>query len=176
MAIARIKGSEADSPQRKSLRLTVVVTDREQTPPSALDFPVLMRPSTITDDPEGFLADLGGLLRQAAEETGVERQAEPQRLFKAKEYRAAVISAMALLEAKLRECLNKIQWPQTRRPLSMRSLIDQAVDQHIIPQELRFRLDSWMRTRNEIVHSSMLISKAQVGEIVDGILKLIAQM
>jgi hypothetical protein len=176
MAIARLKGSEADSLQRKPLRLIVVVTDREQTPPSALDFPVLTRPSTITDDPEGFIADLGGLLRQIAEETGVERQAEPQRLFEAKEYRAAVISAMALLEAKLRERLNKIPWPQTRRPLSMRSLIDQAVDQRIIPQELRLHLDSWMRTRNEVVHSSMPISRAQAGEIVDGILKLIAQM
>src|ERR1017187_3740404 len=176
MAIARLKGSEADSLQRKPLRLIVVVTDREQTPPSALDFPVLTRPSTITDDPEGFIADLGGLLRQIAEETGVERQAEPQRLFEAKEYRAAVISAMALLEAKLRERLNKIPWPQTRRPLSMRSLIDQAVEQGIIRQELRPVLDVWMRTRNEVVHSFIPISRAQAGEIVDGILKLIAQM
>lgn len=176
MAIARIKSSEADFPQRRPLRLIVVVADREQTPPSALDFTVLVRPSTITDDPEGFIADLGGLLRQIGEGTVIERRAEPQRLFEVKEYRAAVISAMALLEANLRERLNKIPWPQTRRPLSMRSLIDQAVDQRIIPQELRFQLDRWIRTRNEAVHSSLPISKAHASEIVDGILKLVAQM
>jgi hypothetical protein len=176
MAIARIKGAGADSTQRKPLWLIVVVTDREQAPPSAQGFPVLVRPNTITDDPEGFIADLGGLLRGIAAQTGVERQAEPQRLFEAREYRAAVISAMALLEARLRERLNKIPWPQTRRPLSMRSLVDQAVEQGIIPQELRFRVDAWMRTRNEVVHSSIPIPRAQAGEIVDGILELISQM
>ncbi len=175
MAIARIKGAEADSIQRKPLRLIIVVTDPEQAPPSAQGFPVLRRPSKITDVPEGFIADLGGILREIAAQSGVERQAEPQRLFEAREYRAAVISAMTLLETKLRDRLNKIPWPQTRRPLSMHSLIDQAVEQEIIPPELRIRVDSWMRTRNEVVHSSVSISRAQAREIVDGVLELTAQ-
>jgi hypothetical protein len=36
---------------------------------------------------------------------------EPMRLFEAKEHHAAVISAMTLLEAKLRERLNEIPLP-----------------------------------------------------------------
>jgi SIR2-like protein len=176
MAIARIKGTGADLTQRKPLRLIVVVSDREQAPPSAQGFPVLSRPNTITDDPEGFIAELGELLRGIAVQTGVERQAEPQRLFDAREYRAAVISAMTLLEAKLRDRLNKIPWPQTRRPLSMRSLIDQAVEQGIVPQELRIHLDSWMRIRNEVVHSSISIPRAQASEIVHGVLELTTQL
>jgi uncharacterized protein YutE (UPF0331/DUF86 family) len=175
MAVARIKGTEADLAQRKPLRLIIVVTDLDQVPPSAQGFPVLTRPNIITDEPEGLIADLAGLLRQIAAETGVERQAEPQRLLHAKEYRAAVISAMTLLEAKLRERLNKIPWPQTRRPLSMRSLIDQAVNQEVIPQELRMRLDSWMRIRNEVVHSSMAVSKNQATDIVNGVMELVEQ-
>lgn len=175
MAVARIKGAEADLAQRKPLRLIIVVTEFEQAPPSAQGFPVLTRPNTITDELEGFIADLGGLLRQIAAETGVERHAEPQRLFNAKEYRAAVISAMTLLEAKLRERLNKIPWPQTRRPLSMRSLIDQAVEQEVIPQEVRMRLDSWMRLRNEVVHSSMAVSRSQAADIVNGVMQLVEQ-
>ena len=176
MAIARIKGAEADSAQRKSLRLIVVVSDSEQVPPSAQGFPTLTRPSKITSDPEGFIADLIGVLRGIAAQMGVDRQAEPQRLFEAKEYRAAVISAMTLLEGKLRERLNKVPWPQSRRPLSIRSLIDHAVDQGIIPQELRTRLDSWMRIRNEVVHSSFSISRAQAAEIVNEVTRLIAQL
>jgi hypothetical protein len=121
-AVARIKDSETDLEQHKSLRLIIVVTERDQAPPSAQNFPILRRPNTITDDAEGFIADLAGLLRGIAGETGVARQAEPQRLFEAKEYRAAVISAMTLLEARLRERLNKVPWPQTSRPLPMRSL------------------------------------------------------
>jgi SIR2-like domain len=174
MALARIKG--ADSLDRKALRLIVVVTDPEQTPLSAQGFTVLTRPNTITDNPEGFIADLGGILGGIAAETGVERQAEPQRLFEAKEYRAAVISAMALLEAKLRERLNKLPWPQTRRPLSMRSLIDQAVEQGVAPQRSSIRVDSWMHIRNQVVHSAMPISRGQAAEIVNGVMEVIAEL
>jgi hypothetical protein len=74
MAIARIKGAEADSAQRKSLRLIVVVSDTEQVPPSAQGFPTLTRPSKITSDPEGFIADLIGVLRGIATQMGVDRQ------------------------------------------------------------------------------------------------------
>lgn len=175
MAVARIKRSEIDAVQSKHLRLIVVVTDSDQTPPSAQGFTVLRRPSTITDDPEAFIADLGGFLRRIADETGVARQAEPQRLLGAKEYRAAVISAMTLLEARLRERLNKVPWPQTQRPLSMRSLVDRGVEEHAIPQESRLRVNSWMQVRNVVVHSATPVTKAQAREIVDGVMELINQ-
>jgi len=175
MAVARIKDSGADVEQHKSLRLILVVKDKDQAPPSVQNFPLLRRPSTITGDMEGFIADLGGMLRNIAAETGIARQAEPQRLFESKEYRAAVISAMTLLEAKLRERLNKVPWPQTQRPLPMRSLIDRAVEENIIPQARRNRLNTWMQTRNIVVHSSSPVTKAQAREIVDGVMELVNQ-
>jgi uncharacterized protein YutE (UPF0331/DUF86 family) len=176
MALARIKGAEADLGQRKQLHLIVVVTDQEQVPASAKGFPVLTRPNKLTDDSDGFIADLNGILRRIAAETGIERQAEPKRLFDAKEYRAAVISAMTLLEATLRERLNKSPWPQVRRPMSMRSLIDHAVEQNIIQPALRTQIDSWIRLRNEVVHSSIAIGKAQAREMIDGVLALLGQL
>jgi hypothetical protein len=176
MALARIKGAEADLGQRKQLHLIVVVTDQEQVPASAKGFPVLTRPNKLTDDSDGFIADLNGILRRIAAETGIERQAEPKRLFDAKEYRAAVISAMTLLEATLRERLNKSPWPQVRRPMSMRSLIDHAVEQNIIQPVLRTQIDSWIRLRNEVVHSSIAIGKAQAREMIDGVLALLGQL
>ena len=175
MAIARLKGAEAESSNRRRLRLIVVVTSSEQVPPSANDFPVITRPNKITDDPEGFVTDLGDLLRTIAAETGVARLAEPRRLYDAGEYRAAVISAMTLLEAKLRERLNKSPWPQVRRPMSLRSLVDHAVEQQAIPPVVKTRMDSWMRTRNEVVHSSLAITKAQAREIVEGVMQLVEQ-
>jgi len=176
MALARIKGAEADLGQRKQLHLIVVVTDQEQVPASAKGFPVLTRPNKLTDDSDGFIADLNGILRRIAAETGIERQAEPKRLFDAKEYRAAVISAMTLLEATLRERLNKSPWPQVRRPMSMRSLIDHAVEQNIIQPVLRTQIDPWIRLRNEVVHSSIAIGKAQAREMIDGVLALLGQL
>jgi len=175
MAIARLKGSEAQSPNRRRLRLMVVVTNSEQVPPSAHDFPVITRPNNISGDAEAFVLELGNHLRTIAAETGIESMAEPRRLFEAKEYRAAVISAVALLEAKLRERLNKAPWPQTRRPLPLRSLVDQAADIGVIPPESKARIDSWMRTRNEVVHSSMPLGRAQAQDIVDGVMELIGR-
>lgn len=175
MAIARLKGAEATSGNRRMLRLIVVVTKAEQVPPSAHDLLIVTRPNNTTDDPEAFIAELGNHLRRLATETGVARSAEPRRLFEAKEYRAAVISAMTLLEGQLRERLNKSQWPQTRRPLSLRSLIDLAAEQQIIQPERKDRIDAWMRTRNEVVHSSVPVSKGKAREIVEGVMQLIDQ-
>jgi hypothetical protein len=160
---------------RSRLRLIVVITNSEQIPPSAHDFPVITRPNKISDEPEGFVAELGNQLRTIAAEIGVGSLAEPMRLLEVKEYRAAVISAMTLLEAKSRDRLNKIPWPQTRRPLSLCSLVGQAAEQQVIPQQIRPRIDSWMRTRNEVVHSSMPIARAQAHEIVESVMKLIDQ-
>jgi hypothetical protein len=173
MAIARLKGAEADSPNQKRLRLIVVVTESEQVPPSAHDLRVIIRPKKLTDDLESFVVELGNYLRTLAVETGAGRLAEPRRLLEAKEYRAAVISAMTLLEASLRQRLNKSPWPQVQRPLSLRSLIDLAIEHHIIQPELRARLDSWMRTRNEVVHSPKMVSKTKAREIVEGVMQMI---
>ena len=176
MALARLRNSQMGKGQRKSLRLILVVPNYDQVPASAQDWRILQRPDIVSGDPTGFLGDLGGTLAAIAEELGVQRQTEPQRLFDAKEYRAAVISAMTLLESKLRERLNKSQWPEVRRPLALRSLLDLAVEQQVIRPTVRQQIDGWMRVRNEAVHSAVAISRSQAQEIVDGVLGLIQQL
>jgi len=83
---------------------------------------------------------------------------------------------MTLLEAKLRKRLSKIPWPQARRPLALRSLLDLAVEEQLIRPATRPQIDGWMRVRNEAVHSSMTISRIQAREIVAGVLALIGQL
>jgi hypothetical protein len=176
MAIARIKDEAADPGQRKQMRLIVILPEGEQAPPSAQDFLVIRRPNILTGDPEQFIAQLTDMLRSLSAELGLESLDEPQRLLQAKEYRAAVISAVTLLESKLRERLNKVSYLQTRRPMSMRGLVEMAIEQQAIPPQTKANLDRWMRIRNEAVHSAMPISKAQATEIVNGITRLIAQL
>jgi uncharacterized protein YutE (UPF0331/DUF86 family) len=60
--------------------------------------------------------------------------------------------------------------------MSMRSLIDHAVEQNIIQPVLRTQIDSWIRLRNEVVHSSIAIGKAQAREMIDGVLALLGQL
>jgi hypothetical protein len=66
--------------------------------------------------------------------------------------------------------------PQTRRPLSMRSLIDQAVEQGVAPQRSSIRVDSWMHNRNQVVHSAMPASRGLPAELVNGVMELVAEL
>ena len=176
MAIARLNASDKDQSQRKPFQLIVVVNEKDKEPVSVRSLRILRRPNVLSKGVEGFIAELGGALQAIAEATGVERQAEPRRLLDAREYRAAVIAAMTLFETKLRERFNKVPWPDARRPLSMRSLLDQAFEGQIVNRNMREKVDAWMRVRNEVVHSSKAISKALAVEIVNGILSLIATL
>jgi hypothetical protein len=173
IAIARLKEAEAESVKKNRFRLIVIVTEPGQVPPSAHDLIVITRPKKLTDNLESFAQELESHLRSLANELGASRMAEPNRLFHVKEYRAAVIAALTLLETNLRNRLNKIPWGQTQRPLPLRSLIDRAIEQQLIQPELRQRLDSWIRTRNEVVHSPKPVNKAQAREIVDGVMNTI---
>jgi uncharacterized protein YutE (UPF0331/DUF86 family) len=130
----------------------------------------------MIDEAEGFIIELAEILLGIANENGIDRLAEPQKLLEAKEYRAAVISAMTLLETRLRELLDKVPWRGNKKLQPIRSLFDQAVEQGLLPEESRHRLNSWMRSRNAAVHSATLVSKAQADEIVSGALSLIYQL
>jgi hypothetical protein len=174
MAVARIKDKQPDHAQRKSLTLIVVTGDNEPPPLPAPDgLQVIVRPNILKGDLEPFVDQLATALRRLSGEVGVKRQAEPARLLASKEYRAAVISAMSLLEAKLRERLNKSQWPEARNPLSLRSLLSVATNQEVLNPALSDSLHKWMRLRNEVVHSSKEVSRAQATELVNGVLGIL---
>jgi len=82
---------------------------------------------------------------------------------------------MALLESWLRNRLSKAQWTQVKRPLSLRTLTDLGAEQGLMQPETKTRIDSWVKLRNDVVHSSQVVSKAQAREVVDGVLELIEQ-
>jgi hypothetical protein len=173
MALARINSSSPDDTLRKPLHLIIVATENEQLPALAQEFPVIRRPNIVREDPDAFIQELGEMLQGLAAKVGVQRRAEPERLLQMKEYRAAVISAMTLLEAKLRDRLGKNPWPQSRGPMPMRSLVALAGDEGLLTPELRRKVDGWMRIRNELVHSSMDVARVQATEIVTGVLEAV---
>jgi hypothetical protein len=173
---SRIKEGQSDPAQRKHLRLILVTTESEQLSRAETDgIWVILRPNIVTEDPETFVQELVNALKALGVGVGGSR-AEPERLLEAKEYRAAVISAMSLLEARLRERMNKSPWPQVRNPVSMQSLLRVAREQQVLTHPNAAKLDKWMRVRNEIVHSSKDVSRAQATEIVNGVLGLIGQL
>jgi hypothetical protein len=145
----------------------------EQAPPAARDLPIIVRPDVLSADPEPFIANVVDHLRPAATLSAPQRTHEPRRLFDAKEYRAAVISAVTLLEEHLRGLLGN--QADDRRRNSMRFLLDRAKQRGLIKEDDLPRIDRWIRLRNIAVHSSEHVGRADAKEVVDGVLRLVTR-
>jgi hypothetical protein len=100
---------------------------------------------------------------------------EPARLLEKREYRAAVISAMGLLESTLRKRLDKPDWNRISRPMSIRQLIELAVSHNLISNVNLRRVEEWNKVRNDAVHTNGAVSREAARSIVDGVLGLIEQ-
>jgi hypothetical protein len=181
MAISRLRSRTDQQLRKPPFELIIVATDAQQIPPEAREFQVVMRQETWVAEPEAFIARLLESLREFAPHTEALRGAEARRLLNGKEYRAAVIAAMTHLEATLRErlenqpWLEKTSWESARRPMSMRSLVDHAIEQGIISPDDRARIDRWTRIRNSAVHTAQPVSAREAREIVEGALRILGE-
>lgn len=168
MATARLKNTE--SVDRPPLRL-IVVSEHIDALSHTENVEYLERPNLVEDDPEGFLTKLADVLLEVAERSGGRRALEPQRLLDAREYRAAVISAMTYLESELRERLGKVAWTDVRRPASLGKLVSLAVERQQISPQAHDNIRSWMTLRNEAVHTAKPVSREQAVSVVSGVLR-----
>lgn len=97
---------------------------------------------------------------------------EPRRLLEKNEYRSAVISAITLLEHSLKMKFD-IEFSKKQRSPSMRKLIDIAIDNQLIPIDMRRQLLSWLNVRNKSVHSNYRPRKSTATKIVNGIYNIL---
>jgi hypothetical protein len=171
LAVARAK-QKPDQPNRRRLKLIPVITDFEQLPVWAMEFQTLRRGDLLSDDSEEFVQELAYIFAAVAEELGIALNTEPRRLFEAKEYRAAVISAMTLLEATLRERLGKLPALQVERALSLQQLLRRVPDDFFHPVSRGDILD-WIKLRNQVVHSAKLVTKSEARTIVEGVERIL---
>lgn len=91
----------------------------------------------------------------------------------AKHYRAAVISAMTLLETNLRARLRRHSPSEGTQPRSLSAVIQAAIDQDLIPPINAGRINEWISARNEAVHTNRTISAQLAKSIVDGVDKVL---
>jgi uncharacterized protein YutE (UPF0331/DUF86 family) len=129
----------------------------------------------IADQPE-LLATLRTWLRDVAAELQPRLAEEPQRLLGVREYRAAVISAMTLLESVLREVIFEIPEKIATRARSLGQLVEMAEDRSLISAEEKQRIREWLRIRNMVVHGQTHISRAKAKEVVAGVLEVSVQL
>ena len=170
LAISRAQEEPARL-NRRPLRIISVVTEFTQLQVAGQNIQTIRRPLVLSDDNE-FVWQLAQALEAIAEEMGLAQRHEPRRLLEAKEYQAAVIAAMTLLELTLRKRLNKPPLEAVRRPMSMRQLLELATKEGIAGDYYQDAL-FWTKLRNDVVHMRRRVSRQEAQAVVEGVERII---
>lgn len=177
MALARTsEGSREDDQAERPLftrnQILAVITDQDELPPNLEGVRVLTRPDLISEDPGYFLSELENILTGISDEMEIRISEEPLRLFEAREYRAAVIAAMSLLEMTLRERRSEMDVGH-RETFALRGLLVLAETNGLAPQGFAARALPWLTVRNAAVHSRVSVSRAEANDIVHGVMEIV---
>lgn len=173
LAASRVQETST-RPNRRPLRLIPVVTQFTQL--SGLSGPsigiqAIRRPDVLSED-SPFVFELASVFQALANEMGLAQNLEPRRLFEAKEYRAAVIAAMTLLEATLRQRLNKPVREVVQRPMSLRQLLSRALEENVL-QDSYEEVLRWTKLRNDAVHTAKPVSRNEAKIAVEGVERIL---
>lgn len=178
IAIASKKRANNTVLNRIPLKIIVVSDGIELVPLPADVLHVVRSGRLLADGNEReFLSELARVLGQASEGLGDVAQAisEPKRLLQAGENRAAIIAAMSRVETWLRQSLEKAPWEQVQRPMSLRQLLERASEQNILSRPEVASLIRWNHIRNEAVHTGKAVTRAEAGQIVSGVERIVAR-
>lgn len=176
MALLRSASETSKTKSRRHVpRVIVVVPEASSIPIELGNASLIRRPDILRADPSDFLTELEKQLQCAATEVSASMSVEPLRLLQAREYRAAVVSAVTLLETTLRRYLD-LSNRTSRRPVSQRQLLDMAERAQLLLSGEAEKLLSWLIVRNEVVHSSANVSLSRAREIVHGICDVIRRI
>jgi uncharacterized protein YutE (UPF0331/DUF86 family) len=126
-----------------------------------------MFPESLADDFETWLIHM-------TTKEPERRPSEPERLLTAKEYRAAVIAAVALLESRLAQHLHMGARPS--RATSPRELLRRAAEVGILEPAEERRLTEAIRLRNAALHQRLVVSRSQARDAVQAIMAVIERM
>lgn len=153
-------------------RILVIAPSLGALPFDMREVRVLVRPDIATADLGEFLLQVEQWFSAAAERFKPMLLEEPMRLLRAREYRAAVIAAISLLEVTLRR---RLDMPSTisGRKVTLTSMLEDTHRQGLLGDvPVRTVLD-WLRTRNLVVHSQLHIRKSTAEQIVNGVLRIV---
>ncbi len=122
---------------------------------------------------DALLEEFDGWFKRLSDRVGPVLVEEPERLLKAKEYRAAVVSAISVLEMELRLALDDSS-DRDRRFLPGLALIEEAIDRGLVDLSWRARIQNWWKERNLIVHERHDTSAKMAADIVKGTLEIVS--
>ena len=136
---------------------------------------ILQRPDLESVEVEEFLSGLVVWIQRAAKELEPKLSHEAQRLLHAREYRAAVISAITHLEMTLKKQLD-LPVRRGRRFVSVREMLENAGDKDLFGRFANHRVLQWLKIRNDVVHRHAPVSGRKAREIVNGVEEIIEEI
>lgn len=169
--------SELRTAQSKDIgnRLLVISERGAEVPFDIRGYMYIERPPRPFSKADRFLSEVTNWFALIGEDLAPRLAEEPRRLLELRAYRAAVTSAMTLLETHLRVRLQANVELPGRAP-SLGQLIRFASKTGVIPEYKLESINRWVNLRNQAVHGPAAVSRKQAQEIVSGVEELIREI
>lgn len=153
-------------------RTLIIIEEGVEIPEEFKKSRYLIRPFHTEVPTERFLQKLRDFFEKFSISIQDELYGEPLRLLDKKEYRAAVISAMTLIESELREKLGARGKEEIRmRPTSY--LVQMALHAELLSRADSMILREWLMIRNRLVHDKRPIEPEIATQIVTNVIRIV---
>ncbi|PQJ12318.1 SIR2 family protein [Flavipsychrobacter stenotrophus] len=161
-----------------SKKILVFKDEDDQIPSDLGGITYINKPNDIFTDYEGFFNEVENWFRDIAEVYREYFENEPSRLLNKNEYRAAIVSAISLLEKTLRSKISINETQYKYRAIPLFQIVRIAVEQNIVDKKDYITLRQGLEIRNTIVHSTTAISitKDKAKKIVDSVNKIVKSL
>ena len=162
---------------RKDPDKTFIIVGEDTPSPAGLPRGTMLvrRPDLASPRAEQFFSKLAAELRHASLEFAPDYADETRRLLDAREYRAAVISAIARLEVELKSRLDIPVFSRRPGP-SIRELVQNAAESGFLGRYNEKDVVSWLRIRNEAVHQRTRVAPKSARQIVDAVEEIVRRL
>ena len=133
-------------------------------------FHAIYKPDDFLNNPEPIIEEAIKWFSEMAEKlTSKTAIAEPERLLKKNEYKAAVISALVQLEVILRKLIEKKANDRVFAK-GFYELVRVALDLKVVKEADLNKMRQWSSLRNRLVHSEMNLEKQEAETIVNEVM------
>lgn len=157
-------------------RILVVGPSSVSLPEEWLQLSRINRPDEPFAEDEKFIEAISSWYDRVAKGLEKRMEGEAERLLRLKEYRAAVISAFAALEAVLRQRLTGSLEGRDLQFRSVSYLLDIALKSGLLSAKTVTLIREWLGVRNVAVHTQKPVPARQARTIVEGISEIIRSL
>ena len=157
-------------------RILVIAPSLRELPIDLKEVRTLVRPDVAATKSEEFVLAVGQWFATAANRYAPRLAEEPRRLLQVREYRAAVIASISLLEVSLRKRLDiKSSVAGSGRRVSLPALVEIAQEQGVLGKVPGRKIIEWLQVRNQVVHGQRTVTKSTAESIVKGVFQIVKE-